>query len=103
MKLMVILLLLSTNALADAANGEKLYSKCISCHGKDAMGKASQKAPMLAGQYDWYIVSQMKAIRDKTRTAGQVGKMYPFVKNLSDQDIKDIAEYVSALDKKKGE
>jgi cytochrome c553 len=56
---------------------------------------------MLAGQFDWYLVSQLKAIRDKVRVNKNTNKMYPFVKKLSDQDFADIAAYVSSLPKNK--
>lgn len=103
LKLIFVLLLLSFSCFcaADATKGANLYKKCTSCHGKDGLGKKSQKAPMLAGQYDWYLVSQLKAIRDKVRVNKNTNKMYPFVKKLSDQDFADIAAYVSSLPKKK--
>jgi cytochrome c553 len=81
----------------DAANGEKLYSKCISCHGKEGMGMKAQKAPMIAGQYDWYIEAQVNAIIKKERDNANTKKMMPFVKNLSEKDIKDLAAYISKL------
>ena len=81
----------------DLEKGAKLYKKCISCHGKTGLGKKSQKAPMIAGQYSWYLESQITAIKNKTRTGGQTKKMYPFVKNLKDKDIKDLAAYITQL------
>src|SRR4051812_23852742 len=39
--------------------GSKLFGQCIACHGKGAEGKASQKAPHIGGQYDWYIEKQL--------------------------------------------
>lgn len=75
-------------------NGAKLYSKCIVCHGKIGQGRKSQNAPKLGGQYDWYIASQVKNIRDGKR----INKvMNPYVKKLSNQDIKDLGEYISKL------
>jgi cytochrome c553 len=84
----------------DLEQGAKLYKKCITCHGKDGMGKKSQKAPMIAGQYDWYIVSQIESIISKKRFNNNAKKMYPFVKNLSDKEIKDLAAYISTLPKR---
>lgn len=98
-KIFCVLLLTLNVFAADAGKGAELYKKCTSCHGKDGLGKKSQKAPMLAGQYDWYLVSQIIAIRDKKRENKNTNKMYPFVKNLSDADIADIAAYVSEMDK----
>ena len=73
--------------------GQALYGKCITCHGKHGMGKKSQKAPKIAGQYDWYIydkiVSMQKGIWENK-------VMYPYIKKLSDQDVKDLAAFLSA-------
>lgn len=79
----------------DAANGEKLFQNgpCTSCHGKDALGSADQY-PMLAGQYKDYLIQALRQYKNG-------GRNNPIMKgmaaNLTDQDIKDIAEYLSAL------
>lgn len=95
------LLLMSVANAGDAERGSKLYNKCMSCHGKDGMGKKSQNAPMIAGQYDWYIVTQIKNIISGKRENKNTKKMYPFVKNLNEQDIQDLAAYIASLDIKK--
>ena len=74
--------------------GHKLYSKCISCHGKLGRGKKSQKAPKIGGQLELYIVNQIKDMKSGVR----VNKtMNPYIKNLSPQDIKDLGEYIVKL------
>lgn len=95
----MLMLLLSISVYsADPANGEAIYNKkCVTCHNRDGFGKKSQKAPRLAGQYDWYIASQIKAIRDKKRVAGAASKMWPFVKQLSDAEIDDLSAYISNM------
>jgi cytochrome c553 len=103
---MKVLLLMSLTiatvfAEADPEKGKKLFSSCVSCHGKTGMGKKSQKAPMIAGQYEWYIESQVKAIQAKERWNENAKKMFPFVKKLKDQDIKDLAAYISSMKLKK--
>ena len=81
-----------------AANANSLYKrKCMSCHGKKAEGKKSQKAPRLAGQHAWYLSDQIKLIRDKKRTSGNSKRMYPFVKKLTDKEIKELAKYLEEL------
>ncbi|MBL7664737.1 MAG: c-type cytochrome [Bacteriovoracaceae bacterium] len=88
-------------AAGDVKNGENLFKKCISCHGADGMGKKSQNAPMIAGQYDWYVVSQVMAIKNKVRDNANTKKMYPFVKGLSQSEIEDLAAYITQLPVKK--
>jgi cytochrome c553 len=98
MKTFIITMMLAFSFSAIAADGAKIFKKCISCHGKKGMGKKSQKAPMIAGQYAWYLESQIKAIRDKVRKNKNAKKMYPFVKKLSDADIAAVAKYISGME-----
>ena len=81
-----------------AASANKLYKrKCQSCHGNKAQGMYGQKAPKLAGQHSWYLRDQIKLIRDKKRTSGNSKRMYPFVKKLTDKEIKELADYLEKL------
>ena len=75
-------------------SGDALYKKCIVCHGKTGQGKSSQNAPAIGGQHDWYLADQIKNMRDGKRI-NQI--MMPYIKNLSDQDIQDLAAYISKL------
>lgn len=74
--------------------GHKLYSKCIVCHGKLGEGKKSQNSPKIGGQYDWYIESQVKAMKSGVR---ENKIMNPYIRKLSNQDIKDLGEYIAKL------
>lgn len=85
---------------ADSSKGKELYQKCIACHGADGYGKKSQQAPMLAGQHSWYITKQVNDIKNKIRENSNANKMYPFVKNLSEQEIENLAAYIELLPKK---
>ncbi|MCO4794611.1 MAG: c-type cytochrome [Bacteriovoracaceae bacterium] len=76
--------------------GHDLYGKCVVCHGKRGEGKKSQNAPAIGGQFDWYIVSQLQNMKNKTR----INKvMDPYIKKLSDSDFNDLANYISKLPK----
>jgi len=87
----VVLVELSTPQLQ---SGSALYKKCMVCHGNRGQGKAGQKAPSIGGQHDWYLETQIANMRDGKR----INKaMNPYVKKLSDQDIKDLAHYISKL------
>ncbi len=78
----------------ELVNGNKVYSKCIACHGKHGEGKASQKAPLIGGQFDWYVLKQLQDMKSGARINDV---MMPTVKGLSDQDMKDVSLYVSKL------
>jgi cytochrome c553 len=79
-------------------SGHKLFSQCISCHGKGGEGKVSQKAPHIGGQYEWYIEKQLTEMKSGYRVNAV---MNPILKGLSPQDMKDLAAYVSKLPWKK--
>jgi cytochrome c553 len=93
--LTLVLVLLSTSTFAqDATRGEKLYAKCIQCHGKNGEGNPKEEGPKISGQFDWYIVSQVKNFLSGSR---KNPKMMPYIKGLSDKDIKDLAAYISKM------
>ena len=74
--------------------GAQLYGTCIQCHGEKGLGVEAQKGPKIAGQHSWYIHTQLTNFKSKKRINE---KMYPHIKNLSDQDFKDLAAFVSQL------
>ena len=76
--------------------GRAVYKKknCRACHGK-AGNKPLKGYPYLAGQKQAYLEAQILDIKSKARTNGKVKAMFPFVKKLSDDDIKAIAAYLS--------
>ena len=91
---LIVFLLMGPLMAQDAEKGASLYKKCIVCHGKSGEGKRSQKAPRIGGQFDWYVYQQLKDIKSMVR---KNDAMMPYVKNLSDQDFKDLSAYISSL------
>lgn len=75
-------------------NGNKLFAKCIVCHGKEGQGKKSQNAPKIGGQMSWYLLKQLTDMKNGVR----VNKvMDPYIKNLTDQDMSDLSSYLSKI------
>lgn len=93
--LVSVAVLASGTALAagDAAAGKAKSATCAGCHGAEGIS-ANPLWPNLAGQKDAYIVKQLKAFRDGTRTDPM---MAPMAKPLSDDDINNLAAYFSSL------
>ncbi len=88
-------LALSTPAFAqDVKKGETIFKTCTQCHGQHGEGMKSQEAPRIAGQHDWYIVTQLQSFKSKKRSNP---KMYPFISGLSEQDFKDVAAFLASL------
>ena len=90
-----VLLLWPRNAVAvgDAEAGATKAAVCAACHGQNGIS-ANPLWPSLAGQHEAYLAKQIKAFRDGERTDVS---MQPFVANLTDQDIEDIAAHYAAL------
>jgi cytochrome c553 len=84
----------SGNALAagDPVAGKTKATACGACHGATGIS-ANDAWPSLAGQKQAYLVTQLKAFREGTRTDPL---MSPLAKPLSDQDIQDLAAYFSS-------
>jgi cytochrome c oxidase subunit 2 len=51
----------------DAKRGKSLYVTCSGCHGSQGEGNAELKSPALAGQTDWYLVTQLERFRTGER------------------------------------
>jgi cytochrome c553 len=95
-------LLAAAPAMAgNAARGEELAKKfaCASCHGADYKTPIDPSYPKIAGQYDDYLFFALKSY--KTEKNAVVGRNHPsmvgFAKQLSTQDMKDLAAYLSKL------
>ncbi len=85
----------------DVARGKQLYGTCVSCHGADAGGNKALNAPPLAGQYDWYLLTQMRNFKEGIRgsdpkdAAGAM--MRPMAQALDDGQMRDLASYLATL------
>ena len=78
-------------------SGHEIYTKkgqCLTCHGRNGEGKSSQQAPKLAGQHDWYLLKQLVNMKSKERSNP---KMDVYLKKLTEQDMHDVAAYLSKL------
>lgn len=67
---------------------------CADCHGEFAAGDAS--LPRLAGQHRHYVVEQLMAFEDRSRS-NDSAIMHSVAKNLTELEINAVALYVSGL------
>ncbi len=85
-----------TYAAGNAAAGEAKAAVCGGCHGMDGNSVAAD-FPKLAGQNEKYLVKQMLDIQgDENGPRRPVPVMAAMVKNLSQQDIEDMAAFYAA-------
>jgi cytochrome c553 len=69
-------------------------SACVSCHGFNGRG-ADPVYPKIGQQKYTYLVSQLTNWRGASRTNDPMGQMRAVAKNLSDDDINDVATFLS--------
>src|SRR5215472_17357012 len=86
-------------AFADgnAAAGKEIATKvCAACHSLNGISNKGQdpQPPILAGQYKDYIIQALHEYKLNQRKGSPMNAM---VAPLSEDDIKDVAEYFSGL------
>lgn len=81
---------------ADAEAGKAKAAVCAACHGQNGLAQIPTY-PNLAGQNEQYLVSAIKAYKNKQRTGGQAAIMQGQAAALSDTDIANLAAYFSSL------
>jgi cytochrome c553 len=99
------------------ARGEQLFLKgkgrpqvvaaCVGCHGLNGVGNRDWKklmakppavlAPAIGGQHANYLVKQLKAYRDGSRSNDQGRVMADIAARLDEAEMLAVAEYVSTL------
>lgn len=75
-----------------ARKGKNKVAMCLGCHGPSAQGRA--RTPKLAGQRPEYLKKQLLKFKNRSRNAGPMNSI---AASLTDQDIKEIAAYLSIL------
>ncbi|MDX1810455.1 MAG: c-type cytochrome [Gammaproteobacteria bacterium] len=83
-------------SLVEWGQGRRLkpVSGCRSCHGYNGRG-APPIYPRIGGQRYQYLVNQLKNWRDGTRTNDPMGQMQAIARNMTDEDIKNAAAYLT--------
>jgi cytochrome c553 len=69
-------------------------SACSSCHGYNGRG-ADPVYPKIGQQKYVYLVNQLTHWHDSSRTNDPIGQMRAVAKNLSEDDINNVAAYLS--------
>jgi len=78
----------------NAANGKAISEKvCVACHGVDGSKPVAPENPILAGQYNDYIV---KALSDYKSGKRANPIMKAFAGPLKKKDIEDLAAWFSS-------
>lgn len=70
---------------------------CMGCHGPTGRGNAPAKYPSVSGQHVTYIVAQLNAFRDGSRSNDPNGMMRSVVARMSAAEIEAVANYIATL------
>ncbi|HTV85999.1 MAG TPA: cytochrome c [Dyella sp.] len=92
----LMLLANAAHATGDKANGRTLVYTCNGCHGIPGTYNAYPQYPVpkIAGQNEQYIISALHEYKSGDRTHPT---MMAQAQSLSDQEIEDIAAYLSSI------
>lgn len=83
----------------DLVKGEATYSAvCVACHGVDG-NSGTPENPKLAGQHPQYLVKQLQEFKSGKRASAI---MQGFASTLSDDDMVNIAAWLTAKQPKAG-
>jgi len=82
---------------ARVARGRKKAEEvlCTMCHLGGLSGQ--NEIPRVAGQHPEYVIKQLKAFKARTRT-NDAGSMTSVAQTITEQDIEDLAHFISSLD-----
>lgn len=100
MRLIKIMLPVLSTGLLMAASGESIYQiKCASCHGKIAEKKALGHSDIIKGMPVDEFVTLTKAFALGEKEAMPIAKIVKkqFIDTYSDEEIREVAEYVNTL------
>lgn len=76
---------------------ERNIPACTACHGPRGNGLALAVFPKISGQHPAYSKTQLEKFRSQQRHNDMNGMMRDVAGKLTDQDIKLLSEYISAL------
>ena len=81
-----------------AGKGLAKAAACVSCHEAHGRSTGTSLFPRIGGQNYEYLYHALREYRDGQRSAGWApAMMIDAVKDLSDDDLKDLARYFSSL------
>ena len=94
---LVALTPLTLQAEPDMERGKALNRQCALCHGFHGQGVLGGKYPRLAGLPEYYLVGMMDKYK-KGVLDYQAMTVVGGLRNLSDEDLKSLAAYLSDVD-----
>ena len=89
---------LALNLSLFATSGEAIYKKCSACHGEKAEAKYANKVPALTSIGKEDRIKALQGYKDGSNNTFGMGKvMQLHAKNLSNEDMAAVSEYIDSL------
>ena len=82
--------------MVEEGDGKRILPPCFVCHGGKGQGE-KQDIPALAGQQANYMENTLQSYKKGERHNDVYGRMRLIAQQLSDQEIKDLAQYYQQL------
>jgi len=84
-------------APASGSDGAQLYmtKTCLACHGADGRSPVLPNYPKIAGQNAGYLYNQLRDTKNGSRNNGQSAVMKGILANVSDEEIRAIADWLT--------
>ena len=77
----------------DFSSIKPIWNTCVSCHGAQGQGGVG---PQLQGANAEYIIEALTVYKQGGERLGQAAMMWPFAKNLTEEQIETIGKYIEA-------
>jgi cytochrome c553 len=85
------------DAAADSEAGRLAYRQCALCHGQWGQGIIGGKYPRVAGLPEYYLLKVLDDYRGGARNY-EAMTVVGGVRNMSDEDLANLAAYISGVD-----
>jgi cytochrome c553 len=94
----LVFISLVVSSFVFAKSGATIYKQCASCHGKHGEKRAIGRSAIIAKQKPSLTIKQLRAYKKGSLDLHGMGAvMKKNVANLTDKDIKAVANYIAHL------
>lgn len=96
-RLIAFLMVMAFGVMGFSADGQALYKKCKSCHGKTGEKHALKVGVPVKGQKEAELYKKMKGYLDGTYGGKKKAIMKRNLKKYSDEELKALAKFMASF------
>jgi cytochrome c553 len=99
MKTLLTLLLTLGTTFSLYADAENLYKNCAGCHGEKGELSALQQSALITGQESNLSIKELTAYKNGELNQYGMGNIMKLqLENISEEEIKELSEYIEAFE-----